>query len=138
MAAPINIGQIFRVFGRLSTEEVAIVLPGVTPSQYDVLEVVFAWMENPDSARMSAARIARSIQVSPSTAKSLVGQLTSRGFLRQDAAGSQLLTASGEELLKKCRSAQEGIEAEWRECMSSIGVEILEENFVSFLEGTRA
>jgi DNA-binding MarR family transcriptional regulator len=77
---------------------------GITPHQYDILEVIASYMEEPQSYTLMPGRISAIGNFKYGWGRENVAILRREGYVRTAIGGSRLLTAAGVELLEQSRA----------------------------------
>lgn len=96
-----------RTLGRhlgLAVEEALAPLK-TTPIEYDIMETIYRYMENPDREKFNAPRIAALTGIQTPSCNNHLGRLQRSGYVRMASNTSRLLTKEGLEHLEECRHA---------------------------------
>lgn len=96
-----------RTLGRhlgLAAEEALAPLK-TTAIEYDIMETIHRYMENPDRERFNAPRIAALTGIQTPSCNNHLGRLQRSGYVRMATDTSRLLTREGTDHLEECRHA---------------------------------
>ncbi len=127
----ISLEQAIRSLGREAENlaEEALEPLGITPIQYDILETIARYMENPGKQSLMPARIAKAVQRKRKRGSREVLALKEKGYIHHAFGGSRLLTARGEETLADCRAALRPANQHMGQYFKDIGLEVIAEAF---------
>lgn len=101
----------------------------ITTAQYDTLEAVSYWMEDPTQEHLGLTTIANITQLSASAAAYTTSNLVARGYLRRPTPRSYLLTREGEDMRNECRKLMAKADKTLCSYFSDLGMEVVAEAF---------
>jgi predicted transcriptional regulator len=103
----VRMEHMLRILGTHSkyAAEDALAPLGMRPMEYDVMEIISRYMDDPDVPNLTMTIIAKRMGVLVPTVYNYIGNLQRSGYVREATGRSRLLTGKGETMLDDCRRA---------------------------------
>lgn len=129
----IHLEHALRVLGRhtVAAATEALAPLGLTPAEYDIMEVISRYMDDPDGLNFNNRTISRLVGIHYATCADQLGRLQRSGLVRMTGGWTRLLTAKGLDTLAECRWRLREANREMQRHFEDYGLENLAEALLS-------
>lgn len=134
----VRIEHALRVLGRAANRaaEEALEPLNITPIEYDILETIKRFMDNPEEYTLKVPNISTLIGIHRASGFDRVPRLERSGYVRHAPGGSRLLTTRGLQKLEECRRALKPTERLFESLFANkTAIEAFAEAFLTQQEG---